>query len=158
LPAEVLYDTLHKVVGSVSRIPGVAPGTRAAELPDAGIEVPGGFLGQLGRPVRESACECERTSELQLGPGMALLNGKTVNEAISDPSNEVAKLVAAEKDDAKLINELFLRILNRPATEEEIAKCKKALTAAPEDHAKLVAALKAREGEVAGLKAQKEKD
>src|SRR5205807_1591238 len=107
LPAEVLYDTLHKVVGSVSNIPGVAAGTRAAELSDSGVEVPGGFLGQLGRPVRESACECERTSELQLGPVMALLNGKVVNEAISDPNSEVAKLVAAEKDDAKLINELF---------------------------------------------------
>ncbi len=30
------------------------------------------------------------------------------------PSNEIAKLVAGEKDDAKLVDEIFLRILNRP--------------------------------------------
>ena len=96
LPAEVLYDTVHRVVGSVTKIPGVPPGTRAAELPDSGIDLPTGFLGELGRPVRESACECERTAGLQLGPVMALVNGQTIAGAINDPNNDLAKLVAAE--------------------------------------------------------------
>jgi hypothetical protein len=158
LPAEVMYDTIHKAVGSVSKIPGVPAGTRAAELPDAGVELPSGFLATFGRPARESACECERSSGLQLGPVMALINGPTVAEAINDPNSELAKLAAQEKNDAKLINEVFLRILNRPATDAEIKECAPALSAPTADHARLVAALKIREKEVAPLRVKQEKE
>ena len=125
LPAEVLLDAVYRVTGSVSKFPGVAPGTRAAALPDSGVELPSGFLTTFGRPARESACECERSSGLQLGPVMALVSGPTLGDAIADPSNELTKLVAAQSDDAKLIDELFLRILNRPATPAEIETCRK---------------------------------
>ena len=95
LPAEVLYDAVTRVTGAVSQIPGVPPGTRAAELPDSGVELPSGFLTTFGRPARESACECERTSGLQLGPVMALISGPTIGDAIGDASNEIAKLATA---------------------------------------------------------------
>src|SRR5207237_7114977 len=120
LPAEVLLDTVYRVTGSESNFPGVAPGTRAAALPDSGVELPSGFLTTFGRPARESACECERTSGLQLGPVMALVSGPTLGDAIADPSNELTGLVGREADDAKLINEIFLRVLNRSATDAEI--------------------------------------
>ncbi len=35
LPAEVLYDAIHRVTGSRSKIPGLAEGARAASLADA---------------------------------------------------------------------------------------------------------------------------
>ncbi|MFP6900882.1 MAG: DUF1553 domain-containing protein, partial [Opitutales bacterium] len=120
LSAETLLDAIYAVTGSKSKFPGVPQGTRAASLPDSGVRLPDGFLSTFGRPARESACECERASGLQLGPIMALISGPTVNDAISDPSNAIAKLANEEKDDQKLINELFLRILNRPATDKEI--------------------------------------
>ena len=120
LPAEVLYDSVYRVTGSVSKIPGVPPGTRAAEVPDTGVELPSGFFATFGRPVRESACECERSSGLQLGPVMALISGPAVGDAIADPNSELTKLVAREPDDRKLIDELFVRILNRPATPKEM--------------------------------------
>lgn len=157
LPAEVLYDSVHRVVGATSRIPGVPTGTRAAELPDSGIDLPTGFLGEFGRPVRESACECERSGELQLGPVMALVNGQTIADAINDPKNDLVKLVGTEKNDQKLVTELFLRILNRAPTPTELQQCQAALKAAPGDHAKLVAALKAREAAVASTRAKQEK-
>ena len=100
------------------------PGTRAAALPDSGVELPSGFLTTFGRPARESACECERTSGMQLGPVMALVSGPTLGDAIADPTNELTRLVTRENDDARLIDDLFLRILNRPATPEEIATCR----------------------------------
>jgi WD40 repeat protein len=52
LPAEALYDAVHRVVGSTSQIPGVPPGTRAAALPDSLIELESGLLSKLGRPAR----------------------------------------------------------------------------------------------------------
>ena len=141
LPAEVLYDTIHRVLGASSRIPGVPPGTRAAALPDAGIKLPDGFLGNLGRPVRESACECERSSELQLGPVMALVSGPTLNDAISDPNNALLKLVQMETDDRKMVQQLFMRILNRPATEKEIAAADQLIRELEPEHKKLEQAL-----------------
>jgi WD40 repeat protein len=147
LPAEVLYDAVHAATGSVSRIPGVAPGTRAAAIPDSGIDLPSGFLATFGRPARESACECERTNELRLGSVMSLISGPTIADAIADPQNEIARLVAREKDDAKLVDEVFLRLLGRPARPKEVETALALLKDVDADHEKLGAALAAREAE-----------
>ena len=123
LSAETLLDAVYQVTGSTSRFPGVPPGTRAASLPDVGIKLPDGFLGTFGRPARETSCECERNGELQLGPVMALVSGPTVNDAISDAGNDIAKLAKEQKNDRELVNRLFLRVLNRPAKKQEIDQC-----------------------------------
>lgn len=120
LPAEVLYDSIHAVTGASSRFPGVPAGTRAASLPDVGVKLPDGFLSNFGRPVRESSCECERNTDMQLGPIMALLSGPTVGNAINDPKNAISKIAKDSKDDRQMIEELFYRILNRPPAEAEI--------------------------------------
>ena len=125
------------MTGSVSKIPGVAPGTRAAALPDSGVELPSGFLTTFGRPARESACECERSSGMQLGPVMALVSGPTLADALADPSNELTRLVSTQGDDIKLIDELFLRILNRKATPAEVETCRKDMQAVEEDHRRM---------------------
>ncbi|RUL84346.1 DUF1553 domain-containing protein [Tautonia sociabilis] len=154
LPAEVLYDSIFKVAGSIPRIPGVPDGTRAAALPDSGIDLPSGFLTTFGRPARESACECERSDDLQLGPIMALVSGPTVAEAIGDPNNAIAALSRELEGNAALINQLFLRILNRPARIEEIDACLEVFDQIEADHQALVAALARREAEVAALMPQ----
>jgi hypothetical protein len=131
LPAEVLFDAIHQSTGSPSRIGGLPVGLRAAQLPDAGISLP--FLDDFGRPPRESACECERTSGVVLGPIMKLINGPTVNDALVDPQNELAKLVASQPDDGKLIEEVFLRFLSRRPTGSERQLAQASLEAAKED-------------------------
>ena len=117
LPAEVLFDAIHVATGSQLKIPGVPVGFRAAELPDAGIKVP--FLDDFGRPVRESACECERTTGMVLGPVMKLINGPTVANAIADPANALTRLESEITDDKKLVDEVFLRFLARYPTQKE---------------------------------------
>jgi WD40 repeat protein len=138
LPAEVLFDTIHFVTGSPLQIPGVPAGTRAAALPDSGVKLPSGFLATLGRPARESVCECERSSDLQLGSVLALVSGPDVSRAINDPDSELARLVARQPDDRQLINELYLRILNRPASDEEIDLALTAWDSLAGDHETLV--------------------
>jgi WD40 repeat protein len=149
LPAEVLLDAVYRVTGTISRFPGVQPGTRAAALPDSGVELASGFLTTFGRPARESACECERTNGLQLGPVMALVSGPTIGDAIADASNELTRLVSVQIDDAKVIDELFLRMLNRSATPAEIETCRKNMQAVEEDHRRLAEELGKRETEFA---------
>ncbi|MAT16874.1 MAG: hypothetical protein CMJ46_16565 [Planctomyces sp.] len=145
LPAEVLFDAIHFVTGADSKLPGVEPGIRAAELVDVGIKADDGFLNTFGRPARESACECERTNEVQLGPVMALISGPTVGNAISNPENFISSLVKEESNDARLVNELFLRILNRPADVDEVAAVLDTYEIMAQDHAGLEKELAERE-------------
>ncbi len=149
LPAEVLLDSVYRVTGSVSKFPGVPAGTRAAALPDSGVELPSGFLTTFGRPARESACECERSSGLQLGPIMALVSGPTIGDAIADPANELSRLVRTESDDTKLVADLFMRILNRPPTAAEIETCRADMQAVERDHLRMAEELGRRETDFA---------
>ncbi|HEY2572837.1 MAG TPA: DUF1553 domain-containing protein, partial [Verrucomicrobiaceae bacterium] len=158
LPAESLYDAIYAVTGAVSRIPGVKPGTRAAQLADAQIKLPDGFLGNFGRPARESACECERSNDVQLGPVMALVSGPTVGDAISDPKNAIAKLAKEVPDDAKLVEELFLRILNRPPTPAEINAVLASMASVDTEHKTITAEWSAYEIKAAPGIAQQEAD
>lgn len=145
LPAEVLFDTIHFVTGSITEIPGVPKGTRAAALPDVGFTTEDGFLQNLGQPVRESACECERSNELQLGPVMALVSGPTIGRAISDAANALPRLVAEMNDDAQLVEEIYLRILGRRPAESEMATFAEFRQFIAEDHETLGRSLAERE-------------
>ena len=103
------------------------------------VEVPSGFLDLFGKPPRESACECERSGSMMLGPVLNLVNGPIVGDALKDPDNRIAKLVAAEKDDRKVIEELFVSLICRPPTEKEIQNALKAFQASAADFDKLTA-------------------
>lgn len=145
LPAEVLYDAVYHVTGAVSKIPGVEPGTRAAALPDVAVQLPDGFLNNLGRPVRESACECERSQDLQLGPVMALVSGPTVGKAISDPQCALPALAEKELSDDEMVREIFLRVLNREASEAEVQGALQMADQIAVDHQNLLSQLSERE-------------
>ncbi|WP_231943606.1 DUF1549 domain-containing protein [Aeoliella mucimassa] len=138
LPAEVLYDAVHQVTGTAMHLPGVPAGTRAAALPDSGIKLADGFLDNLGRPARESACECERVNEMQLGPVMAFVTGPTIGNAISNGENTIAHLAAADTSDAVLIEEIYLRILNRPPISDETTAAQAIFDEIRQDHDHLV--------------------
>lgn len=137
LPAEVLFDLLHQATGSKTRLPGVRPGTRAVDLVDASVEATDGFLGLFGRPPRESACECERGTGVSLGQALNLVNGPTVAEAIADPHNAIADLLAVETQPAAIIEQLYLAFLCRYPTAEETLRL--ARTFDPGDPANLAA-------------------
>lgn len=119
LPAEVLYDAIHVAMGSRSNLPGVRIGTKARELIDSSTKVNDGFLDLFGRPPRESACECERSTGMSLGQALNLVNGPTFANAIANPDSDVARLVAFEKEPEAIIRELYLRFLGRQPTAAE---------------------------------------
>ncbi len=158
LPAEVLYDAVLKVTGVSAKFPGMKAGMRAQQLPDSGVDLPSGFLANLGRPARESACECERSNDIRLGSVMALLSGPAVSDAIADPNNEIAKLVANDQDNRKLVNDIFLRVLNRQPSEKEITSTLAAWSSIDGEHQKLVVDLAALEKKMAPIMAQQEKE
>ncbi|NDC63627.1 MAG: DUF1553 domain-containing protein, partial [Planctomycetia bacterium] len=146
LPAEALFDALHAAIGSPSRFPGLPEGTRAAQLADVAATLGGGFLQTFGRPARESTCECERAGGMALGPVMALASGPAVGDVLADPQSELARLVAAEPDDAKVVDEVFLRVLNRPSRPEEQSAARNLVAEIGADHAAKAAGARGRAG------------
>lgn len=120
LSAEQLVDAVALCTGTKEKYKGLPPGLRAVDIPDG--TVPGDdFLALFGRPQRQSACECERTSNVSLSHAMSLINGATIGNAVDAPGNAIAQLVQRESDNQKLVNDIYLRVLSRPATPKELA-------------------------------------
>ena len=157
LPAEVLYDAIHFATGTPSNFPGVPRGTRAAALPDSGIRLDDGFLANLGRPPRESACECDRSNDMQLGSVMSLVSGPTVDQALNDPENALTRLVGTVEDDAHLVEEIYLRILNRFPRQEEVARTGEILEGMQDEHEALAGNLADYERQIAPELERREK-
>lgn len=114
----------------------------AAQLLDSNVDLPGGFLDLFNKPVRESSCECERGTGLNLGPILAMVNGPIVADAIKDPNNRLNKFVLSEKDDGKAADEIYLAVLNRLPTATERTAAIAAIRAAAADHAAMIAEYK----------------
>ncbi len=156
LPAETLYDAIHFATGSSSQFPGLPPGTRAAAIPDAGVKLPSGLLATLGKPARESVCECERSNDLQLGAVLALLNGPDVAAALRSDESELNRLAASDIDDSELIRQIYMRILNRWPSDDEVSSIVGAWNGLVADHEELVAQREARAASVAASRPQLE--
>jgi hypothetical protein len=134
MPAEVLYDAIHRATGSLSKLPGLPPGSRAAQLLDSTQDVQGNFFVLFGKPPRESACECERSDAFMLGQVLAMVNGPVVGDALRDPNNRLAKLVAAQKDDAKVVEEVYLAFVGRLPSPKEIEQGVQAIKDGADDY------------------------
>jgi hypothetical protein len=128
LSAEQLMDALTLATGVRPNVPEVPPDTRAEQFVDPHIGKEG-FLDLFGRPSRESACECERRSELSLPQALNLVNGKTISDAVADGNGRVAKAILAGRTDREIVEELYLAALNRPPSPEETASAVKYLQA-----------------------------
>lgn len=118
LGAEQLYDAIIVATGSPGNIPGVPEGFRATQLPDGKVDL--SFLDMFGRPPRESPCECERTSEVSLSQTLNLINGPTIGDAIAHPQAMIAKLAGQNTDSKKMVEEVYLAVVSRFPTEEEM--------------------------------------
>lgn len=119
LSAEQMLDAVAVATGVRPQFNGMPMGMRSVEVPD-GIVQGNDFLALFGRPKRQSACECERTSNLTLSHALNLINGQTLSESINSKSSKIAKLAESEKDDRKLVEEIYLSCLNRLPTEKEL--------------------------------------
>jgi WD40 repeat protein len=156
LSAETLFDSVVKVTGATSSLPGAAAGSRAAQMVDSSSEGAGGFLATLGKPARESACECERSSDLRLGSVMALLSGPTISGFIQNPKNEISQLVQKESDDSRLATELFQRVLSREPSAKEVEATAKMMNNIEANHRQVLADWEAKEKQSAPIIAKME--
>lgn len=130
LTAEQLMDAVTAAAGVRPNFPEVPQDTGAAQLPDPHVGKEG-FLDVFGRPLRESACECERRADFSLPQALNLVNGKTISDAVADPKGRVAKLVLGGASDQNIVDELYLAALSRLPDKEEAGRGLKYLSGGP---------------------------
>lgn len=116
--AELLYDAINQVTAAQSSFGGIPQGTTAVQLPDNGFN--NYFLKVFGKPEAESACECERSVEVNLSQSLHLLNSSDVQNRIRI-GNGRAVSFARDKETSEVdkIRNLYLAAFSREPTPEE---------------------------------------
>jgi hypothetical protein len=130
MTAEELMDAVSSASGVRAKFPETPEDTTAEQLVDPHIGKEG-FLDVFGRPLRESACECERRTDFSLPQALNLVNGRTISDAVADPKGRVAKLVLSGKDDKAIVEELYLASLSRFPNAQESERALKYLAGGP---------------------------
>ncbi|HEY3967016.1 MAG TPA: DUF1553 domain-containing protein, partial [Planctomycetaceae bacterium] len=125
LSAEQLLDAICQVTTVPETFPGAPAGTRATELTEPPADHY--FLKIFGQPQREMACQCERSNESNLSQALQMINGPVVHNKLRDANGRIAKLVAANKPDVEMIDELYLAALCRRPVAAEIEASQKYL-------------------------------
>lgn len=119
LGAEQMLDAVAIATGTKPKVQGLPEDLRSVYLADGMIAGDNDFLKLFGRPKRESACECERTSNVSLAHALNLINGSLIGGAVVDSTSTMMLLAAKEPDNRKVIEEIYYAILNRPPTDAE---------------------------------------
>jgi hypothetical protein len=127
LPAEVMLDAICDATGLPEKFDGYPYGVRAVQVPDPGAN--SYFLRTFGRPDRVTACACERGADVSLAQVLHLIGGQATDKVASGDC-WLNKLVASEKDDDIVLDELLLRTLARKPSQSERAALRRALAAA----------------------------
>ena len=117
LEAEVLLDAVCQTTGIDEKFEFVPAGKRAIQLWDS--SVPHYFLKLFGRPVRASACDCERVSEPTVGQVLHVLNSPRVEDKLAHADGRIAHLVAGNTNNMTLVEKLYLTFFCRFPTETE---------------------------------------
>jgi hypothetical protein len=122
IEAEVLLDMVCQTTGIGEKFPGVPAGSRAIQLWDS--KVPHYFLKLFGRPVRVSACACERNLEPSVSQVLHLLNAPEIHAKLAHEGGRVARLVRQHPQEEPVVEELYLTFFSRfPSAKERTSAC-----------------------------------
>jgi hypothetical protein len=127
LDAEVLIDALCRITGTheeyMSAIPEpftfVPEEERTIDLADGSISSP--FLEMFGRPARDTGLWSERNRHPTAGQRLHLLNSRDVQARLTRGPRLLGRLAGARGQPRRAIRILYVTILSRPPTPEEIA-------------------------------------
>ncbi|HEX4148446.1 MAG TPA: DUF1553 domain-containing protein, partial [Pirellulales bacterium] len=118
LSAEQLLDAICQVTGVSEKYAGLPAGTRATQLPSP--DVNNSFLKVFGQPARETACQCERSSDSNLSQALQMINGPLVQGKIRDSTNRLRQLMSAWRTPDEPVRELYLAAFSRPPNPAEL--------------------------------------
>ncbi|MBI4586373.1 MAG: DUF1553 domain-containing protein [Planctomycetes bacterium] len=125
LEAEVLVDALGQITGTTEKYTSAIPEPftfipeeqRSIALPDGSIT--SSFLEMFGRPPRDTGLESERNNRPTAAQRLHLLNSSHVQRKI-EGSPKLGSLIRSSKDRREIVTGLYLTILSRFPTDEEL--------------------------------------
>ncbi len=118
LSAEQILDAISLATGVPETFKGYPAGTRAIELAEGGVNHP--FLQAFSKPVRDATCECAREEEPSLPQMLHLLNNKGMLTKVDSLKSRLAAALREKKDDAAVIEQIYLATLSRRPTAAEV--------------------------------------
>ncbi len=125
LDAEVLIDALCQITQTTEKYSSAIPEPftfipdeqRSISLPDGSIT--SSFLEQFGRPPRDTGLESERNNQLTASQAQHLLNSSHIQQKI-ERSPRINALIQNTKDPDTLVKALYVTVLSRNPTPEEL--------------------------------------
>jgi hypothetical protein len=122
LMAEAVVDVLGDALGVRDDFGRVARrGSRAIEI--GASRVGNGDLAYafriFGRPPRSVACDCERAADPALPQALYLIGDRSVVGKIDPKRGRLKALLASDRTDDEILDELFLATLSRLPTDED---------------------------------------
>lgn len=117
LAAEVLLDAICQTTGVPEKFNGWPVGARAIEVWDN--RVPSYFFRIFGRPERTTVCACERGDTPSVSQALHLMNSPEIVGKIQHRTGRARRLTNSDKSPEEIVDELYLTVLSRPATESE---------------------------------------
>lgn len=130
-----MLDAICQVTGRPETFGSLPASTKATQLPAPDL-VKNDFLKIFGQPERQTVCECERSSESNLGMAIQFFNGPLIYNKLRDENNRFRVLLKDSKPDDEIIRQLHLAAVNRLPTEKEISASMKHIAAKDEQIAK----------------------
>src|ERR1022692_18582 len=129
LDAEVLADALCETTGTTETYTSAIPepftfipeDQRSISLPDGSIS--SAFLELFGRPPRDTGLEAERNNRLTAAQQLHMLNASHVERKI-EQSGKLQDLIRTTKGEQAMVTGLYLTILSRYPTTEELQAVK----------------------------------
>jgi hypothetical protein len=118
LSAEQIVDAISQATGIPESFKGYPAGTRAIELAEGGVNHP--FLQAFSKPVRDTICDCAREEDPSLPQMLHLLNNKGMLDKVDSPKSRLALALKENKNDAVLIEQIYLSTLSRRPTATEV--------------------------------------
>ena len=91
--AEQLLDAICAVTALPEKFAGLPAGTKATQLPAPDL-AKHEFLKIFGQPERQTVCQCERSSDSNLGMAIQFFNGPLIYGKLRDANNRFRKLLA----------------------------------------------------------------
>ena len=136
LRADVLLDSIVTVTGVSRNFPEWPAGTRAiAYYPRVAGDTEGPhpgdpFFETFGRSSRGTVCACETKKDPTLSQTMHLVVGDTIRDRLQ-AGGLIKKLIDEQKTPTEILEQLFVRVLNRKPTQEEVEECLRWINAPP---------------------------
>ncbi len=123
LRAEVLLDSVSQITGIEEKFDAMPPGSTARQL--WSHRIGSLFLDAFGRPDPNQDPPCERFPDTTIVQALHLMNSQKLYDKVTGDSSLAASLASGDKDDAGVIEELYLAVYARfPTAEEKVAATK----------------------------------